>query len=125
MNLNKIMIAGRLGKDPEFKQINDKTSVCKFTVATNHGKKDNERTEWHNVVTFNKTAEHASKYFTKGKLIFVEGRIQTDSYEKDGQKKYFTEVIADRIEFVGGKADTPAPQAQDASGTATSDDIPF
>lgn len=137
MNINKLIIAGRLGKDPELRQTTNGKSVVSFTVATNRVWKDQsgakqESTEWVNVVAWGKTAESINKYFRKGKEIYLEGRLQTRSYEKDGQKKYITEMVADTFQFVGfdkdGQQDGATdelPTIQQGGEDINVDDIPF
>jgi single-strand DNA-binding protein len=104
MYLNKAMIFGNLTRDPEMKALPSGMQVCSFSVATNRsytdrdGKKQ-ESTDYHNVVAFGKQAEVISKYLTKGRGVYVEGRMQTRSWDKDGQKQYRTEIIMDRFEF--------------------------
>lgn len=101
-SMNRVILAGHLGHDPELRQAGE-TPVCNFSLATNEGTKDKERTEWHRIVVFGKQAENCSKYLTKGRAVFLEGRIQSRSYEgKDGQKKTSFEIIADRVQFLGG-----------------------
>lgn len=103
--MNKLMIIGYVGKDPELKG-----EACNFTVATSERWKDKsgedqERTEWHNVVAFGKLGEICNKYVVKGKQVFVEGKLRTNVVEgKDGTKKYFTNLIASEVTFLG-KAD--------------------
>jgi single-strand DNA-binding protein len=99
MNLNKVIIAGRITKDPEKRASNSGVSITTFSVATNHKTKDKEQVEFHNVVSFSGTADAIAKYMKKGNEILVEGRLQTSSWEKDGVKKYKTEIIAERVEF--------------------------
>lgn len=104
MYLNKAMIYGNLTRDPELKSLPSGIQVCSFSVATNRtytdrdGKKQ-ESVDYHNVVAFGKQAEIISKYVSKGRGIYVEGRMQTRSWDKDGQKQYRTEVIMDKFEF--------------------------
>lgn len=98
MNYNKIVIVGRVGRDPELKAIPSGSKVCTFSVATSRVWKDkeeekHEETEWHNVVFWNKPAELIARYIKKGSLILVEGRVQTRTYEKDGVKMYRTEIM--------------------------------
>ncbi|MFM2339588.1 MAG: hypothetical protein RLZZ360_224 [Candidatus Parcubacteria bacterium] len=118
MYLNKAMIYGNLTRDPEMKALPSGMQVCSFSVATNRtytdrdGKKQ-ESVDYHNVVAFGKQAEVIGKYLAKGRGIYVEGRMQTRSWEKDGQKQYRTEIIMDRFEFgpnsnSGGGASAPA-----------------
>lgn len=104
MNLNKVLIAGRLTRDPETKALPSGKMICNFSLATSHSYKgsdgkQNETTEYHNVVVFGGAAENSGKYLTKGALALVEGRLQTRSWDKDGQKQYRTEILADRVQF--------------------------
>ncbi len=105
MNLNKVIIAGRMTKDPEQRSLENGNAVASFGVATNRyftdssGEKQ-ERVEFHNVVLFGKTAEIAGKYLKKGSLVLIEGRLQTRSWEgKDGVKRYSTEIVGDTLQF--------------------------
>jgi single-strand DNA-binding protein len=135
MYLNKAMIFGNLTRDPELKALPSGMQVCSFSVATNRsytdrdGKKQ-ESTDYHNVVAFGKQAEVIAKYVTKGRGIYVEGRMQTRSWEKDGQKQYRTEIIMDRFEFgpsTGGGAsmnNSAAPSAQKDGGAPVLPDYP-
>lgn len=116
MYLNKAMIYGNLTRDPEMKALPSGMQVCSMSLATNRvytdrdGKKQ-ENTDYHNVVVFGKQAETSAKWLTKGSGVYVEGRLQTRSWDKDGQKQYRTEIVADRVQFgpksSGGSA--PAP----------------
>jgi single-strand DNA-binding protein len=104
MNLNKVFILGNLTRDPELKSIPSGTHVATFSLATNRVWKDQngskqEATEYHNVVVFGRTAELCAQYLKKGRSALVEGRLQTRSWESDGQKKYRTEIVADRVQF--------------------------
>jgi single-strand DNA-binding protein len=104
MNVNKVLIAGRLTRGVELKELEGGTKVAKFSVATNNYVKDGEDTpEYHSIVVWNKTAENCEKYLEKGQVVFVEGRIQTRSWEKDGETKYSTEIVAQNVQF-GAKA---------------------
>lgn len=112
MSANKVILLGRLGKDPETREVNG-TNVCKFSLATSETWKDKsgqkqEKTEWHNVVIWGNQAEACGKYLKKGSQAFVEGKIEYRSYQKDDETKYITEVKAVNIRFVGGeqKAET-------------------
>lgn len=113
--INKVILLGRLTRDPEVKDANG-IAVTKFSIATSKTWKDDsgekqEKAEFHNLVAFRKTAELVGKYLTKGRQIFVEGELSTTSYEKDGVKKYKTEIIANHIEFLGdsGKKEEASP----------------
>lgn len=132
--VNKVILLGRLGKDPELKNANG-LAICSFSLATSKEWKDDsgekqQRTQWHDIVCFKKTAEIAAKYLAKGRQCFVEGEIQTRSWEdkETGVKKYRTEIIAQSIQFVGDKptesvAETFAPQPD--LGPTDVDNIPF
>lgn len=103
--VNKVIIVGNLGKDPEVKAVGQNT-VANFSLATSEsytkdGQKQ-EKTEWHKVVAWGKLAELAGQYLKKGRQVYVEGKLQTREYEKDGQKRYSTEIVANNITFLGG-----------------------
>lgn len=114
MNLNKVFLFGNLTRDPELKSLPSGIQVASFALATNRRTKRDGRwedqAEFHNIVTFGKTAELVSQYLKKGSSLLVEGRIQTRSWEKDGHKNYRTEIIAERVQF-GPRRDgsQPAP----------------
>lgn len=104
MYLNKAMVFGNLTRDPELKALPSGNQVCTFAIATNRVYNDRdgnrqEDTEFHNIVVFGKQAENVAKYLKKGSSAYVEGRLQTRSWEKDGQKMYRTEIVADRVQF--------------------------
>jgi single-strand DNA-binding protein len=109
MSLNKVLLLGRLGKDPEIRYTNQQNPIGNFSLATSERRKDasgnwNEVTEWHNIVVFGKTAENCSKFLKKGREAFIEGRIQTRKWQdKEGKDRYTTEVIANTVQFVGGR----------------------
>jgi len=110
-SLNKTMIIGNLGKDPEIRYSQQGLAVCNFSVATtdywidkNTGERQ-EKTEWHRIVAFGKQAETLEKYLKKGSSVFIEGRLQTRSWEKDGQTHYTTEIVVSNFQFVGGRQD--------------------
>lgn len=143
MYLNKAMIFGNLTRDPELKALPSGIQVCSFSIATNRTYKDRdgkraEQTDYHNIVVFGRQAETSAQYLKKGASAYVEGRIQTRSWEKDGEKQYRTEIIADRVQFgprTGGDAAPrgDAPKAAEAQGNAPEypeedinpEDIPF
>lgn len=121
MYLNKAMVYGNLTRDPEVRSLPSGIQVCSFSVATNRVYKDRdgkkqEQADYHNVVVFGRQAEISAQYLKKGSALFVEGRLQTRSWDKDGAKQYRTEIVADRIQFGprGGATGT-------GSGTGSSD----
>lgn len=128
--MNKVILLGRLARDPEVRYTKDNTAVARFTLAVDRMKKD-DPADFIGCVAFRKTAELMEKYCSKGTKIALEGRIQTGSYEKDGQKVYTTDVIVDRMEFAGGKregdgAAPDAPKTEVPDGfEVVDDDIPF
>ncbi len=108
--LNKVLLIGNLGKDPEMRSLPSGQPVASFTLATSRRWRDKngqkqEQTEWHQIVIFGKQAEIAGQYLTKGKQIYVEGRIQTRSWDdrQSGEKKYRTEIICDNFQMLGGR----------------------
>lgn len=127
MSVNKVILVGRLGQNPEVRYTPSGAAVANFSVATNESWMDKagqkqERTEWHRIVVWGKLAELCSKYLTKGRQAYIEGRLQTRQWQdKDGQTKYTTEVQAQTVQFLGAGAgagaDTGAPYAG-ASGNA-------
>jgi single-strand DNA-binding protein len=132
MYLNKAMIYGNLTRDPEMRALPSGMQVCSFSVATNRtfndrdGKRQ-EAVEYHNVVSFGKQAEIVAKYLTKGSGVYVEGRLQTNSWEKDGVKQYRTEIVMDKFEFgpkSGGGSTGGAQSAGASSPAATGANAP-
>lgn len=126
-SVNRVQLLGRLGKDPELRKTANGKAVCNFSVATSEKRGDKEETTWHEIVTWEKTAENCAKFLAKGREVFVEGRIQVREYEaKDGSKRKAFEIVADRVTFVGSnKAPASPQQAAEAPSEATLDDIPF
>ena len=119
MSVNKVILVGNLGKDPEVRFTSTGSAVANFSVATSEiwndreGKRQ-ERTEWHNIVVWGKQAEHCGQYLSKGRQVYIEGSIRTSSYDDKttGAKRYKTEIIAQRVQFLGGGGGTRlAPQA--------------
>lgn len=122
MYLNKAMVYGNLTRDPEMKALPSGMQFCSFSLATNrvYNDRDGKRQEiadYHNIVVFGKQAENCAKYLTKGSATYVEGRMQTRSWEKDGVKQYRTEVIADRVQF-GPKGSGSGAPAHNNAGSA-------
>jgi single-strand DNA-binding protein len=107
-SVNKVILVGNLGADPELKYTPSNRPLCNLSVATNEVFKDKtgqrqEKTEWHRVTVWGEQAEHCSKYLAKGRSVYVEGRLQTRSWDdKDGKKRYSTDIVADRVVFLGG-----------------------
>jgi single-strand DNA-binding protein len=120
--INKVIIVGRLGKDPEVRQVGEGNTVCKFSLATSENWMDKngtkqEKTEWHNIVVWGKLAEICGKYLNKGRQAYIEGRLTTRSWEdQQGQKRYTTEIVANTVEFLGGNA-----SGEKSSGSSSSD----
>lgn len=136
--INKAILVGRLGKDPEVRYTPDGMMVTNFTMATDEQWKDKngeraQRTEWHRIVTFGKLAEICGKYLNKGKLVYVEGRIQTRSWDdKEGVKRYTTEIVASDMKMLDSKGqkgdgypEEPAAPPASANGSLADDDVPF
>jgi single-strand DNA-binding protein len=140
--VNKVILVGNLGRDPEVRYTKDGTAVANLNLATTETWNDGsgqrqERTEWHKVVAWGKLAEIAKEYLSKGKQVYIEGRLQTRSWEdKEGVKRYTTEVKADQMVMLGGRggdgvpreSGPPPPEASDfgrESFQATEDDVPF
>jgi len=124
MYINKAFIFGNLTRDPELRALPSGMNVCSFSIATNRvytgkdGQKQ-EQTDFHNIVVFGRQADTVNQYLKKGSSAFIEGRIQTRSWEKDGQKQYRTEIVAERVQFGprgsggGGGGGSRAPQADE------------
>ncbi|GAA3952961.1 single-stranded DNA-binding protein [Hymenobacter algoricola] len=116
--INKVILVGHLGKDPEVRHLESGASVANFTLATNDYYKDKsgtrvERTEWHNITAWRGLAEVAEKYLKKGHQIYVEGKIRTRQYQdKDNQTRYITEIVADEITMLGGRPHGDGQQNQ-------------
>src|SRR5262249_7073344 len=106
-SVNKVILIGNLGADPELKYTPSSRPLCNLRIATTEVFKDKagqrqERTEWHRVTVWGDQAENCSKYLSKGRSVYIEGKLQTRSYDKDGQKHYATDVVADRVVFLAG-----------------------
>jgi len=136
--LNKVMLIGHLGKDPELSYTPNGTAVCKFTIATDESYKGDDgnivpKTEWHNITAWRKLGELCAQYLKKGSRVYLEGKIQTDSYEKDGKKSYFTKVVISEMLMLDSKGggNATAPVGANSNGVETSsdvksdDDLPF
>ena len=141
--LNKVQIIGRVGKDPEVRYATNGDAIANFTVATSERYKDKqtgaavEKTEWHNVSAFRRLGEIVGEYVRKGSLIYIEGKIQTRKYDKDGVTHYATSIVASEMKMLGSKdggqqqqgqprpQNKPAPSQSSGSGFDDMDDIPF
>ena len=154
-SVNKVILLGNLGKDPEVKYTPQGTAVAKFTLATNERYKDKngewqDRTEWHNLVAWARTAEIVGEYLKKGGKVYVEGSLRTSSWDdkETGQKKYKTEIVVNDLVLLGGRGEgggggdsggrsksssagnnfdqsTPEPESAPASSPISDEDIPF
>ena len=141
--INKAIIVGRLGRDPEVRYTPDGTAVANFSVATSEEWKDKdsgekrERTEWHRIVAFRRLGEICGEYLAKGRQVYIEGRIQTREWEdKEGIKRYTTEIVASQMQMLGSREDTFSNQRGNSFRkdeavpgpdfpSAQDDDIPF
>ncbi len=143
--VNKVILVGRLGKDPEVRNLENGVTVANFSLATSESYKDKttgdkkEVTEWHNISLWRGLADIAAKYLHKGDLVYIEGKLRTRSWEKEGVTRYTTEIIGDNMTMLsskpgggGGNSEYKPSAPQQASGTQdfrpaepTSDDLPF
>jgi len=136
--INKVILIGNLGRDPEIRQLETGVKVANFSLATTETYKDKEgnrvdQTEWHNIVLWRGLAEIAEKYLRKGSTIYLEGKIRTRSWEdKDKNKRYTTEIVGDTMTMIGGKKDLdntsntpPNTDEIPESPTQEADDLPF
>jgi single-strand DNA-binding protein len=138
-SVNKVILIGNLGRDPELRYTKNGQAVANFSLATNERWTDREggqqeRTEWHRIVAWGKTAELCAQYLSKGRSAYIEGRLQTREYEdKEGIKRFTTEIVAQQVTFLGGRGEAGAPGSGAPSGDGPSaggsgpppDDIPF
>ena len=140
MSLNKVLLIGNLGKDPELRFTPSGRAVARFPLATSEQWTDQsgqrqDRTEWHNVVVWGKQAETCGQYLAKGRQVFIEGSVRSRQYDdKEGQKRYITEIIAQRVQFLGGRGEGAGRAAAGGGGDESAaapapmpedDDIPF
>ena len=117
--MNSVNLIGRLTRDPEVRYTTDGMAVARFSIAIDRPTKE-KQTDFPNIVCFGKTAENVERFVNKGRQVGIIGRIQTGSYEKDGVKIYTTEVVADRVEFIGSREEKPQENF-----TVVDEDIPF
>jgi single-strand DNA-binding protein len=145
MSLNKVILIGNVGKDPDIRYFDNGNVIANFTMATSergyklaNGTEIPERTEWHNIVASRERAQFTEKHVKKGSLVYVEGKIRTRNYDdKEGNKRYVTEILADRVEFYNigsgrkddnqiSTADTPVPNTPEVPpAPIPADDLPF
>lgn len=126
--INKVILVGHLGKDPEIKTLESGVKMARFSVATTESYKDKsgerrDLTEWHNITCWRNLADIAEKYLTKGKQVYIEGKIRTRSWDDSGVKKYMTEIVADNFTMLGSKSDGTEKQSEPEE--ITSDTPPF
>lgn len=139
MSVNRVHLIGNVGKDPEVRNLQGGAKVATITLATTEKFKDREETEWHTVTIWNNLADVVEKYVKKGSQLYIEGRIKTEKYTKDGQDRFIVKIVASSLQLLGKKesggesasapapaparpASTPLPTYDDAS---PSDDLPF
>lgn len=130
--VNKVILVGHLGADPELRYTANGTAVARFRIATTETYTDRsgarqERTEWHRIVVWGKLAEICGQYLSKGRLVYIEGRIRSDTWEQEGVKRYSYEIVAENMKMLGGRgpereAEPPFPPPE---GEVPEDDIPF
>lgn len=128
--MNKVILIGHVGQAPEYKSIDNKTEISSFSLATTERWKSangvkQEKTSWHNIVFFGKSAKLCKDYVSKGSKIMIEGRLQYDVLEKDGKKSYFTKIIGEKIEFLSPKNSSKQTDEISESSSNQDDDIPF
>lgn len=141
MSVNKVILIGNVGKDPEIRHLDKNVTVAKFPLATSergytmqNGTQVPERTEWHNIVAWRGLAEIVEKFVKKGSQLYVEGKIQSRSWEKDGIKRYITEIYAENIQLLGRRSEAAEEIATSSVGESVQippeleevdDDLPF
>jgi len=133
-SVNKVIVLGNLGKDPELRHLPNGDAVCNFSLATTESWKDKDgnkqdKTEWHNVVIFRKLAEIAGEYLKKGRPVYIEGRLQTRKWQdKEGKDRYTTEIVADQMQMLGSREEAKEVAKPTQAPTGFEDmesDIPF
>ena len=138
MGVNKVILVGNVGRDPEIKSLPSGTRIATFSLATTDRRSKDEngnpRTEWHNLVVWDRLVDVVERFVTKGKQLYIEGQIRTRTYETDGQKKYFTEIHVREMEMLGGGSgggggarspDASYGSPEDGSFPDDADDVPF
>jgi single-strand DNA-binding protein len=140
-SVNRVILIGNLGRDPELRYTQGGQAVTNFSIATNEKWKDKdgnpqERTEWHRINVWGKPAENCAQYLAKGRSVYIEGRLQTREWEdKEGNKRQTTEIVAQTVQFLGGRGEGPphpsgplpteAPGGSSSGASSDGDDIPF
>jgi len=124
--VNKVILVGRLGQDPELKNVGNGQSVARLNIATSESWNDKngqkqERTEWHRVVVWGRQAENCAKHLAKGRQVYVEGRLQTRKWEDNGQTKYSTEIVANTVQFLGAGASAGAGAGAERASSTSND----
>lgn len=128
-SVNKVILVGNLGRDPEVRYMPNGEAVCNFSIATTDNWKDKsgvkqEKTEWHNIVMYRRLAEIAGEYLKKGRPVYIEGSLQTRKWEKDGVTRYSTEIIGNQMQMLGSKNDNAGGGASyDGGQSSPSDDF--
>lgn len=130
--INKVIIVGRVGQNPKTSFLQDGTAIASFSLATSETWKDKttgekkEKTTWHNCQAWRRLGEICGEYLSKGSLVYIEGKLNNRSYEKDGVTKYISEIIVSQMQMLGGRQEQKAgPVPKNQRGNAQSDDIPF
>lgn len=132
--VNKVIVVGNLGNDPETRSLPNGDAVTNISVATSESWKDStgnkqERTEWHNIVFFKRLAEISAQYLVKGSKIYVEGQLRTSNWEKDGQKRYKTEIVGREMQMLDSKSGTQSsinsPKPHQSQPEKFEEDVPF
>jgi single-strand DNA-binding protein len=120
-SVNRAILVGHLGRDPELRYTPNGAALCKFSIATTERYKEQETTTWHNIVAWNKTAEICSEYLKKGAAVYIEGRISNRKYQdQNGNDRYISEIVAERVQFL-----SKASGRQDEAAAKDDEDIPF
>jgi single-strand DNA-binding protein len=133
MGINKVILVGNVGKDPEVQYIREDVPVAKFSLATSETYKDKNgqkvtNTEWHNIVAWRGTAKIVEQYIKKGNQLYIEGKITNRSYEKDGVTKYITEIVANTIQMLDRKSDSgtaPGYKKEEQASVSQIEDVPM
>ena len=123
--MNKVILVGGLGKDPEMKYTSSGKAVCNFSIATDEFYNGEKKTEWHRIVAWGKTAELCGQYLSKGSKVGIDGKLTTRSWEQNGEKKYMTEVVAFNVEFLSPKQESNCGGPPPVDNDIVTDTVPF